>query len=146
MQTRGLPLQRWMALPPVIHICTALPLYRTLTPTPVAYPDPHPLQGRLGERGTDKTFTLTLFNYHFGKNAHLGKPRVGQRLEGEGFTIDHFAGEITYDTAGFLKKNVDELNVDLQTLLNTQVRGRVTVRYSTRRLGVGSRLGTQHAG
>ena len=33
-------------------------------------------QGRLGERGTDKTFTLTLFNYHFGKNKHLGKPHV----------------------------------------------------------------------
>ena len=92
-------------------------------------------QGRLGERGTDKTFTLTLFNYHFGKNAHLGKPRVGQRLEGEGFTIDHFAGEITYDTAGFLKKNIDELNVDLQTLLNTQVGGLVARIRSDLKLG-----------
>ena len=54
------------------------------TPKPDPNPNPYPSpgkptgifalleeQGRLGERGTDKTFTLTLFNYHFGKNAHL---------------------------------------------------------------------------
>lgn len=46
--------------------------------------------------------------------------------QNDGFTVDHFAGMITYDPADFLKKNVDELHADLQTLLSTQV-GRLEV-------------------
>lgn len=37
----------------------------------------------------------------------------------EQFTIDHFAGGVTYNSTNFLEKNKDTLSVDLIKALNT---------------------------
>ena len=76
-------------------------------------------QGRLGERGTDKAFLENLITVHLEKHAHFGKPRFGA----DGFTVRHFAGEITYEAIGMTKKNVDQLSNDLQKFLTMNVNG-----------------------
>src|SRR5690349_8966415 len=35
------------------------------------------------------------------------------------FAINHFAGEVIYDAAGFIEKNKDQLNLDILSLMST---------------------------
>lgn len=46
-------------------------------------------------------------------NKHFSKPRFLPN----GFTISHYAGEVTYDSANFIEKNRDFVVAELMTLL-----------------------------
>lgn len=62
--------------------------------------------------GTDLTFANKL-KQHLGPNSSFR----GER--GKGFTVYHYAGEVTYDTTGFLEKNRDLLHLDSIQLLSS---------------------------
>ncbi|KAJ4746943.1 Myosin-related family protein [Rhynchospora pubera] len=60
--------------------------------------------------GTDLTFANKL-KQHLSSNACFRGDR------GKAFSVQHYAGEVAYDTTGFLEKNRDLLHVDLIQLL-----------------------------
>ncbi|KAA0034077.1 myosin-1-like [Cucumis melo var. makuwa] len=62
--------------------------------------------------GTDLTFANKL-KQHLGPNSSFR----GER--GKAFTVGHYAGEVTYDTTGFLEKNRDLLHLDSIQLLSS---------------------------
>ncbi|XP_038892076.1 myosin-1 isoform X2 [Benincasa hispida] len=62
--------------------------------------------------GTDLTFANKL-KQHLGRNSSFR----GER--GKAFTVGHYAGEVTYDTTGFLEKNRDLLHLDSIQLLSS---------------------------
>ncbi|XP_031741489.1 myosin-1 isoform X2 [Cucumis sativus] len=62
--------------------------------------------------GTDLTFANKL-KQHLGPNSSFR----GER--GKAFTVCHYAGEVTYDTTGFLEKNRDLLHLDSIQLLSS---------------------------
>ncbi|XP_078162314.1 myosin-1-like [Carex rostrata] len=59
---------------------------------------------------TDLTFATKL-------KQHLGSNPCFKGERGKAFTVSHYAGEVMYDTSGFLEKNRDLLHVDLIQLL-----------------------------
>jgi len=69
-------------------------------------------QCQLGQRGSDQAWAENMANT-LAKNASFSKPRVGVSL----FTIHHYAGEVTYDSAGCIEKNKDDINTDLEAVL-----------------------------
>ncbi|KAK1412137.1 hypothetical protein QVD17_33137 [Tagetes erecta] len=62
--------------------------------------------------GTDLTFAEKL-KQHITSNSSF----KGER--GKAFTVHHYAGEVTYDTSGFLEKNRDLLHLDSIKLLSS---------------------------
>lgn len=62
--------------------------------------------------GTDLTFANKL-KQHLSSNPSFRGDR------GKAFSVSHFAGEVTYDTAGFLEKNRDLLHLDSIELLSS---------------------------
>eukprot|EP01051_Picozoa_sp_SAG22_P016579 SAG22_NODE_2367_length_2653_cov_1.469460_3_plen_72_part_00 len=61
-------------------------------------------------KGTDTTLLSKLGDAHR-KNPFWGKPPKGSRTA---FVINHFAGGVPYDVGGFLDKNKDVFQNDLQ--------------------------------
>lgn len=59
---------------------------------------------------TDLTFATKL-------KQHLDSNPCFKGERGKAFTVSHYAGEVMYDTSGFLEKNRDLLHVDLIQLL-----------------------------
>lgn len=57
--------------------------------------------------GTDESFTLKLYK-QFENEKVFEKSRFGQ----DGFTIRHYATDVTYSSVGFLSKNKDSVNDD----------------------------------
>eukprot|EP00741_Cyanophora_paradoxa_P012596 tig00020614_g12171.t1 len=68
--------------------------------------------------GSDKSFCLKVHEAFKG-HSRLAAPAVASRKEtgyltkDEGFLVNHFAGEVTYDVANFLEKNNDTVHGDL---------------------------------
>lgn len=62
--------------------------------------------------GTDLTFANKL-KQHLHSNSYFRGDR------GKAFTVCHYAGEVTYDTTGFLEKNRDLLHLDSIELLSS---------------------------
>ncbi|GMG98915.1 hypothetical protein Nepgr_000755 [Nepenthes gracilis] len=62
--------------------------------------------------GTDLTFANKL-------KQHLQSNPCFRGERGKAFTISHYAGEVTYDTTGFLEKNRDLLHLDSIQLLSS---------------------------
>eukprot|EP00897_Mesotaenium_endlicherianum_P005251 jgi/Mesen1/4754/ME000242S03925 len=63
-------------------------------------------------KSTHETFATKLFQT-LGKHSRLSKPKFSQT----NFTVDHYAGQVTYDTELFLDKNKDYVIAEHQTLL-----------------------------
>jgi myosin V len=59
---------------------------------------------------TDLSFAIKL-------KQHLDSNPCFKGARGKAFTVSHYAGEVMYDTSGFLEKNRDLLHVDLIQLL-----------------------------
>ena len=99
-------------------------------------------QGRLGNRATPETFRSVLYQVHAEKGTLSGQAALGwgqfgvPRFGTEVFSVKHFAGEITYDPAHFLSKNIDELHIDMQALLASHTGGLIATMRAD--LGVGS--------
>ncbi|XP_076892183.1 myosin-6-like [Bidens hawaiensis] len=64
-------------------------------------------------RSTHETFAEKLFQT-FKDHKHFSKPK----LSNSAFNIDHYAGEVTYQTEFFLDKNKDYVVAEQQALLN----------------------------
>ncbi|CAH8317860.1 unnamed protein product [Eruca vesicaria subsp. sativa] len=64
-------------------------------------------------KATDTTFANKLQHHLKSNSCFRGEKR------GRGFRINHYAGEVLYDTNGFLEKNRDPLHVDLIQLLSS---------------------------
>ncbi|XP_042515662.1 myosin-1-like isoform X2 [Macadamia integrifolia] len=62
--------------------------------------------------GTDSTFSDKL-------KRHLNSNSCFRGERGSAFTVLHYAGEVTYDTTGFLEKNRDLLHLDSIQLLSS---------------------------
>ncbi|KAJ0444734.1 putative myosin ATPase [Helianthus annuus] len=62
--------------------------------------------------GTDMTFATKL-------KQHLKTNSCFRGERGKAFTVHHYAGEVTYDTSGFLEKNRDLLHLDSIQLLSS---------------------------
>ncbi|EQC38890.1 hypothetical protein SDRG_03848 [Saprolegnia diclina VS20] len=71
-------------------------------------------QAMLGRRGSDEKFIQKLHQTHE-KHPNYIKPRFGN----EQFILKHYAGQVTYNVAGFLDKNNDSLHNDLIELMNS---------------------------
>ena len=65
-------------------------------------------------KGSDRTWVDKLIATH-GSNAHFAR----EKSSADGFVVKHYAGDVTYDSHGFLEKNKDTLQDDAQTLLST---------------------------
>ncbi|KAH9127251.1 hypothetical protein AeMF1_002429 [Aphanomyces euteiches] len=64
-------------------------------------------------KGSDAAFTNKL-SAHYNDNDRFELPRLKRNC----FTIHHYAGNVTYETSGFLVKNTDMLQRDTVLLLN----------------------------
>nr|XP_007153036.1 hypothetical protein PHAVU_003G002200g [Phaseolus vulgaris]XP_007153037.1 hypothetical protein PHAVU_003G002200g [Phaseolus vulgaris]ESW25030.1 hypothetical protein PHAVU_003G002200g [Phaseolus vulgaris]ESW25031.1 hypothetical protein PHAVU_003G002200g [Phaseolus vulgaris] len=62
--------------------------------------------------GTDKTFANKL-------KQHLNSNSCFKGERDQAFTVHHYAGQVTYDTTGFLEKNRDLLHLDSIQLLSS---------------------------
>ena len=65
-------------------------------------------------KGSDKTWVDKLIATH-STNAHFAR----EKSSGDAFVIKHYAGDVMYDSHGFLEKNKDTLQDDAYSLLNT---------------------------
>uniref|UniRef100_A0A7S2RDF8 Myosin motor domain-containing protein n=1 Tax=Rhizochromulina marina TaxID=1034831 RepID=A0A7S2RDF8_9STRA len=74
-------------------------------------------QNKLGPRGNDRAFLGTVEANHLNKESvqsqRFAKPRFSQ----EHFIIMHYAGDVIYDSAGFVEKNADSLREEALRLL-----------------------------
>ena len=69
-------------------------------------------QGLLGRKANNDALLTSFHNTHLGKVECYAKPR----FQSDEFIVKHFAGQVTYSTAGFLEKNNDSLHDDLLDL------------------------------
>eukprot|EP00013_Stygamoeba_regulata_P023515 CAMPEP_0177666056 /NCGR_PEP_ID=MMETSP0447-20121125/21382_1 /TAXON_ID=0 /ORGANISM="Stygamoeba regulata, Strain BSH-02190019" /LENGTH=1567 /DNA_ID=CAMNT_0019172187 /DNA_START=105 /DNA_END=4808 /DNA_ORIENTATION=- len=68
-------------------------------------------------RGSDAGF-LNKINQKHGRSSPNPHPNFSQMMKSQtDFTINHYAGAVVYDSTGYLEKNRDTLNADLQLLL-----------------------------
>merc|ERR1719399_328036 len=65
-------------------------------------------------KGSDTGFTEKLHEKHRKSSVVSAVKGMGMTA---GFSMDHFAGKVTYSTAGWLDKNKDPLNGDLVVLM-----------------------------
>eukprot|EP01114_Cavostelium_apophysatum_P017815 TRINITY_DN5376_c0_g1_i1.p1 TRINITY_DN5376_c0_g1~~TRINITY_DN5376_c0_g1_i1.p1 ORF type:complete len:951 (-),score=287.82 TRINITY_DN5376_c0_g1_i1:42-2894(-) len=65
-------------------------------------------------KATDASFLVKLFN-NYPSHAHFEKPRLSRTT----FIVKHYAGDVAYDTTGFLEKNKDTLQDDLIDLMQS---------------------------
>ena len=65
-------------------------------------------------KGTDKTL-IDKMNIQFNDNIKYHSKRLKKNTE---FTIEHFAGKIDYQIDGFIKKNTDRLNNDIENIIH----------------------------
>lgn len=79
-------------------------------------------QGMLGRRASDANFLQKLNQTHLpqgrvpeGVTQYYSTPRFSQ----DQFTIQHYAGDVTYTVTGFLEKNDDSLHNDLISLMDS---------------------------
>ena len=76
-------------------------------------------------QGTDASYLDKLVK-QMKKHAHL-VPNLDDRAPGGGgFTIKHYAGDVSYSAVGFLEKNKDTLYSDLVTLMRRACNGNAT--------------------
>jgi myosin-6 len=72
-------------------------------------------------RANDTTFTIRVHTTH-GANKSLSKPKLtkgSKRLkDDEAFVINHFAGDVVYESVGFLAKNNDTIHEGLLQVLS----------------------------
>ena len=62
--------------------------------------------------GTDASYLLKI------KQVHKKHPNFSEeRMDQDAFTVSHFPGKVTYQSAGFLEKNKDPLPQDLVVLM-----------------------------
>lgn len=73
----------------------------------------------LMSRSSDKGFASQLYEFHCKTNKHPNFRAGAAEMRGGLFIISHYAGEICYDTEGFLEKNVDKINPLVLELLMT---------------------------
>jgi len=66
-------------------------------------------------KGTDKTL-IDKMNNEFQNNIYYHSKRLKKNTE---FSIEHFAGKIDYQIEGFIKKNTDRLNSDIEDIIQT---------------------------
>ncbi|XP_066268057.1 unconventional myosin-VIIa-like isoform X2 [Branchiostoma lanceolatum] len=66
-------------------------------------------------KGSDKTMLQKLHKQH-GRNAHFIQAKSDINVH---FGVVHFAGDVYYDTRGFLEKNRDRFHADLLDLVQT---------------------------
>lgn len=83
-------------------------------------------------KATDKTFAQKLHTQH-AKHARFAAPKVhrsGKKsglgassnfTADEAFIVKHFAGDVTYCVDGFLDKNMDPLNEDVEKMMSQSV-------------------------
>ena len=69
-------------------------------------------QGLLGRKANNDALLTSYHNTHLGKVECYAKPRFAS----DEFIVKHFAGQVTYSTAGFIEKNNDSLHDDLLDL------------------------------
>ncbi|GAB5034473.1 myosin-like protein [Nannochloropsis oceanica] len=69
-------------------------------------------QGLLGRKANNDALLTSYHNTHLGKVECYAKPR----FHSDEFIVKHFAGQVTYSTAGFIEKNNDSLHDDLLDL------------------------------
>lgn len=72
-------------------------------------------------RSSDATFSVNVHGAH-SSNQYLSKPKVGKAvkkrlMDSEAFVINHFAGEVVYETKHFLAKNNDTIHDELINIL-----------------------------
>eukprot|EP01114_Cavostelium_apophysatum_P006700 TRINITY_DN1812_c0_g1_i1.p1 TRINITY_DN1812_c0_g1~~TRINITY_DN1812_c0_g1_i1.p1 ORF type:complete len:1611 (+),score=575.78 TRINITY_DN1812_c0_g1_i1:62-4894(+) len=74
-------------------------------------------------KATDKSFCAKVHTKH-ATSSHLSIPSISKKTKqsrrlhkDEGFVLSHFAGQVCYNTKGFLDKNNDSLHNDLSQLL-----------------------------
>mmetsp|Transcript_12632 Transcript_12632/g.28976 ORF Transcript_12632/g.28976 Transcript_12632/m.28976 type:complete len:1330 (+) Transcript_12632:110-4099(+) len=72
-------------------------------------------QGKLGMRCNDRTFASAIYTKCQGTSERFGADKK-QQSRGL-FSINHYAGLVEYDTAGFMAKNKDEIPMEAATLL-----------------------------
>eukprot|EP00002_Diphylleia_rotans_P023997 TRINITY_DN472_c0_g1_i1.p1 TRINITY_DN472_c0_g1~~TRINITY_DN472_c0_g1_i1.p1 ORF type:complete len:1426 (-),score=359.75 TRINITY_DN472_c0_g1_i1:2688-6965(-) len=65
----------------------------------------------------DASFTEKVFRTH-GKHSKLDKP-PRKYTQSEAFVIKHYAGDVCYNTAGFLEKNTNTVHPDHESLINS---------------------------
>jgi myosin-6 len=82
-------------------------------------------------KATDKSFAQKLHSQHGGARGHprFAAPKVGKKRgaalgtsgaalnQDEAFIIKHFAGDVIYSVEGFLDKNMDPLNEDVEKMM-----------------------------
>jgi myosin heavy subunit len=68
--------------------------------------------------GTDDGLLSKIYKAH-DKNDHLTKTHIKVKNARRCFSIEHFAGRVPYDTAGFLDKNMDSVPEDVAAVLGS---------------------------
>ena len=68
---------------------------------------------------SDALFVQKLYSFHNGKNARFSKPKTSPSE----FVVSHYASKVSYESVGFVEKNVDSfIEEQLALLLNSEVR------------------------
>jgi myosin heavy subunit len=69
--------------------------------------------------GTDAGYLSKVYNNHINNNdtKYISKPPIKEKNAKVSFTVNHYAGKVTYNTSGFLDKNKDTLPVDILKLM-----------------------------
>jgi myosin heavy subunit len=80
----------------------------------------------LMSRSSDKGFASQLYEFHAKSKKHPNFRAGAAEMRGSLFIINHYAGEVCYDTEGFLEKNVDKINPLVLDLLLTSTSKLVT--------------------
>lgn len=73
----------------------------------------------LMSRSSDQNFASQLYEFHVKNNKHPNFRAGALEMRSSLFIIHHYAGEVCYNTEGFLEKNVDKINPLVLDLLLT---------------------------
>ena len=78
-------------------------------------------------RGTDETYVAKCTKAHPGSKRFAAKNKFAGNVE---FTINHYAGEVSYSAVGFLQKNKDKLLDNLEAFMATSGNDLVSTRFT----------------